>query len=833
MTWKMKRRATSMLTALALMCTSVFSMGQVSHVDAAKKTKIKTKSLKVAVGAKKKISLKKVKGRKYFFYSKNKEFATVTSKGVVKGIKAGTTTITVKEKKRKKKKKIGKVKVIVCQAKKAEPNSNRMQTSVPVVLNTPEVTNEQKVTSPPAKNTPTVYKPGTPNPNAVTTSVKVYMDSISDENLIAEVKGPGTTPTPTPLYQEPVEPTPVPTPQTIFDMNFEDGNAEPFVGRGSASVAVVADGADESEKSLFVSGRTSTWNGTQIDISNVVEEGNQYDVSFCLKQTSGTAMKINTTFQYTDSEGTDKYETQNSIEIPSDQWTKVSLTTQEVPEHVGSIYLYWETPYDSSNTEDFYIDDFLMKGIVKSDEDLDVPDLSAGLKKTEVGNPVVTSRLTADPYAMEYNGRVYVYGTNDSQQYFLTPNADNNYAKINTLNCYSSEDMVNWTDHGQIAVAGSKGAAKWAGNSWAPAATHKTIGGKEKFFLYFANSANSIGVLVADSPTGPWTDPIGKALIDRNTPGCATEDVPWLFDPAVLVDDDGTGYLYFGGIGDTSGKGSAYITNPKCARVIQLGDDMVSTVGEAQIIDAPYMFEDSGINKIGDKYYYSYCTNWTSLEGRDVGTAHIGLMVSDNPMSGFRYVGTVLKNPGNYFGSYGNNHHCFIEFKNKFYAFYHTKKDTTAIGTKADYRTTYVDELNLGDNHDFTNKDGSVADTKMTATGVATVGTINPFETVEAETFSMASGVGTIANELDSSQSLWNGANQSLFNAAIGSYVGVSNVDFGTEGGTVLMLKMSGAEQEDYQDYPTQLKQTITGEHTIYFVFEKENVRIDSWIFGR
>ena len=94
--------------------------------------------------------------------------------------------------------------------------------------------------------------------------------------------------------------------------------------------------------------------------------------------------------------------------------------------------------------------------------------------------------------------------------------------------------MVNWTDHGSINVAGSGGAAAWASNSWAPAACHKTINGKEKFFLYFANNGNGIGVLTSDSPTGPWIDPIGKPLISRNTPNCS--NVTWLFDPAVLVD---------------------------------------------------------------------------------------------------------------------------------------------------------------------------------------------------------------------------------------------------------------------------------------------------------
>ena len=181
--------------------------------------------------------------------------------------------------------------------------------------------------------------------------------------------------------------------------------------------------------------------------------------------------------------------------------------------------------------------------------------------------------------------------------------------------------------------------------------------------MYFADNGSGIGVLEADSPTGPWKDPIGKQLISRETPGCSGSEIGWLFDPAVLVDDDGTGYLYFGGIGDTTDKPEDFIKNPKCGRVVKLADDMVSLAGDPVTIDAPYMFEDSGINKIGDKYYYSYCTNWTNFSGRDenVPTANIAVMESDNPMTGFKFVGCVLKNPGTYFGASGNNHHCLSQ----------------------------------------------------------------------------------------------------------------------------------------------------------------------------
>ena len=138
---------------------------------------------------------------------------------------------------------------------------------------------------------------------------------------------------------------------------------------------------------------------------------------------------------------------------------------------------------------------------------------SVNIRK-DIGNnsPIIAQRFMADPYAIEYNGRVYVYGSNDSDSFY--PNEDgvyprNEYGNIRSLNCVSSDDLVNWTDHGVIQVASDKnkgveGIAKWAGNSWAPAATYKTFkdengNEKTKFFLYFANSASSIGVLSADS----------------------------------------------------------------------------------------------------------------------------------------------------------------------------------------------------------------------------------------------------------------------------------------------------------------------------------------------
>lgn len=100
-------------------------------------------------------------------------------------------------------------------------------------------------------------------------------------------------------------------------------------------------------------------------------------------------------------------------------------------------------------------------------------------------NPVVAHKYGADPAVLEYKDTLYIYSTNDMQQLeFTKGRIDNGYNKINTLNVFSTKDMVNWTDCGEIAVAGKNnpvGAAKWAANSWAPAIACKKIEGKDKF----------------------------------------------------------------------------------------------------------------------------------------------------------------------------------------------------------------------------------------------------------------------------------------------------------------------------------------------------------------
>ena len=126
---------------------------------------------------------------------------------------------------------------------------------------------------------------------------------------------------------------------------------------------------------------------------------------------------------------------------------------------------------------------------------IEKPDNNAVAKLLGNSNPLIDYDYGADPFALVYDGRVYLYMTADKLQYEDGNVIDNDYSYINKLHVISSDDMVNWTDHGFIQVAGPNGVAKWANFSWAPAVACKQIDGVDKFFLYFCNSGGGIAVL--------------------------------------------------------------------------------------------------------------------------------------------------------------------------------------------------------------------------------------------------------------------------------------------------------------------------------------------------
>ncbi len=477
----------------------------------------------------------------------------------------------------------------------------------------------------------------------------------------------------------------------------------------------------------------------------------------------------------------------------------------------------------------------------KEEPKLEQLELKPILKTPGYKNPCMTQRFGADPYALVYDGRVYIYMTGDEFMYDKDGKIiENNYSNIWTLRVISSDDLVNWTDHGEVYAASKKGAATWGGNSWAPAAAWKMIDGKPKFFLYFANSGNGIAVLTSDTPYGPFTDPIGQALISRATPTCA--EVAWLFDPAVLMDDDGQAYIYFGGGIPSQDK----IANPGTARVAKLGADMISLDGDpVPIANVEYLFEDSGINKINGKYVYSYCSNFNVPAGFKFDNGEIITMVSDNPMGPFTYNCGVLKNPGAFFGQGGNNHHCMFEFGGRMYITYHARLLEDAMGNiSSGYRSTNIDYVNFDEN-------GQFLPSKGTKEGVEQVKKFNPF--VETSAVTVGNQSGNKFLPFDESAAKY-GSGKMILATETGSWTGIYGADFGDEGaaGFEIYLRGNGAGKvhvrkdflrgddiatveftgaAEFTAFKASLNEKLTGEHNIYFIFEGEGLEAEKWTF--
>nr|AAB95325.1 family 10 xylanase [Caldicellulosiruptor sp. Rt69B.1] len=150
---------------------------------------------------------------------------------------------------------------------------------------------------------------------------------------------------------------PVVNPGLIKSCNFESGTAEDFVARGSGVTVTVVDNVyyHSETKALYVSGRADTWQGAQIDMTNLLEKGKDYQFSIWVYQNSGSDQKITLTMQRKNADDSTNYDTIKWQQtVPSGVWTEVS-GSYTVPQTATQLIFYVESP---NATLDFYLDDF-------------------------------------------------------------------------------------------------------------------------------------------------------------------------------------------------------------------------------------------------------------------------------------------------------------------------------------------------------------------------------------------------------------------------------------------------------------------------------------------
>ena len=420
-------------------------------------------------------------------------------------------------------------------------------------------------------------------------------------------------------------------------------------------------------------------------------------------------------------------------------------------------------------------------------------------------NPFVQTWCTSDPAPMVHNGRMYVYTGHDED------NAD--FFWMQEWRVYSTDDMVNWLDHGSPLALES---FSWADDrAWASQCVERD----GKFYWYICahskiSKGMAIGVAVSDTPTGPFRDAIGKPLFENGS---------WdHIDPTVLIDDDGQAWLMWG--------------NPQCY-YLKLNRDMISYSGELGLLD---MTEEAFGGPImskrekGKKYKDSYVEGpWLTkrngtyqlLYAAGGVPEHIAYSTASSPTGPWKYAGEIM--PLSDTKSFTN--HCGVaDYKGHSYFFYHTGKLPNGGGFG---RSVAVEEFKY-------NADGSFPTILPTDEGVKPIGKFDPYRKVEAETMAFSKGVKTEQNDQ---------VGVYVTDIHNGDYIKLQNVHFcnkiprtftarvasGLRGGQIEIRidsiggKLLGTVNvpgtggwEQWQTITTDLTAIASGHHDMYFVFK-------------
>ncbi|MBR0153966.1 MAG: family 43 glycosylhydrolase [Lachnospiraceae bacterium] len=331
--------------------------------------------------------------------------------------------------------------------------------------------------------------------------------------------------------------------------------------------------------------------------------------------------------------------------------------------------------------------------------------------KSQVFNPFLPSwEYVPDGEPRVFEGRLYLYGSHDAFH-----GAD---FCVNYYICWSApvDDLSDWRFEGTI-YRKDQDPRNTDGkmNMCAPDCVQGPDG---RYYLYYQlHMLQCTCVAVSDSPAGPF-DYYGCVRHPDGTPWGERKGDSFVFDPGVLVDDDGRVYLYAGfaplGIMRT-------VFHMRGNRVeesvcLELEPDMITVRGEEHPIVPGHkaargteyaghgFFEASSIRKIAGRYYYVYSSELSH---------ELCYAVSDTPTGGFRYKGTLvsiadigcrgISEPQNYTG---NTHGGMVEVNGQWYIFYHRQTDRVKCSRQA-----CAEKITI-------QPDGSIAQAEVTSCGL-------------------------------------------------------------------------------------------------------------------
>lgn len=309
-------------------------------------------------------------------------------------------------------------------------------------------------------------------------------------------------------------------------------------------------------------------------------------------------------------------------------------------------------------------------------------------------NSFTGTLYTADPSAHVWaDGRLYVYASHDMEP---TQGCD----RMDRYHVFSTTDMKNWTDHGEIMNSATVKAHVGMGIDgfmWAPDCAYNKE--DQLYYFYFPHKidANTWRIFVATSK-----EPAAKFRVKGVIDG-----IPSTIDPCVFVDDDGQPYIYTSGAG--KGCWGAKLRKDDWTK---LDGVMMPLTGFTDFHEAPW------VHKYRGKYYLSHSDNHAASQGGN----RMQYSMSNNPLGPYTPCGAYMYPHGE-----ETAHGSIVEYNGRWYSFYHTANHSG----KGALRSVCVDPIE----YDQNNKLKMVRNWGIPRSGKAVEVKMSPSVVIQAEDY--------------------------------------------------------------------------------------------------
>ena len=443
----------------------------------------------------------------------------------------------------------------------------------------------------------------------------------------------------------------------------------------------------------------------------------------------------------------------------------------------------------------------------------------------QVNMPLFQTKFTADPSPLVVGDTLFLYTSHDASPEDIPDENEKNSAGFFMYDwlLWSTTDMVNWTEHGAVA---SLKDFKWRSRengAWAI----QTVERNGKYFLYAPLHGHGIGVLVADSPYGPFRDPLGEPLVWQKE---HWDDI----DPTVYTDADGQAYMYWG--------------NPHTYWA-KLNDDMISVKGNIHKLDYHIDHYQEG------PWLYQRDNHWYLAYASTCCPEALGYAMSDSPEGPWQSKGYIMRPTPRDRG----NHPGICDFKGHSYVF-GQNYDLMHLETFVHHERRSVSGTEMEYNTDGTIKEVPYW---LDQQPMKQLHWLNPYQRVEAETMNWGYGLKSAKMGIENTGVVKDmpestgRRNMYIYDIDDNEYIRLRGVDFGrgaksfvlnaaATGRATVSLRLdsvngpvvgtltvsSTGKMESYRSFSTKIK-GATGVHDLYICFDKTagDVHLDWWQF--